>query len=64
MTHHASIPGQDKNATSFSFAEIIFPDIVLGAVIEVEMKVTGVAGTATAFMTTHADNRIPTGPIG
>lgn len=61
---HQVILGQHSNATSLSVAEIIFPDVVLGATFEVEMKVTKIPGTVSALMTTHADNKIPTGPTG
>jgi hypothetical protein len=48
--------GQSPNATTFSAVEIHFPDILLGGIIEVDMKLTNVPGTAMSFMTYHADN--------
>jgi hypothetical protein len=55
---------QTKDARSFSVAEIIFPDIILGGVIEAEIKMTGVSGTVLDFMTTHADNTLDSGNLG
>lgn len=40
------------NASAFSVAGITFPDIVLGGVIEAEIKMTAVKGTVMDFMTT------------
>lgn len=47
--------GQDKNAKTFSVAEIAFPDTLLGGVIEIEAKLTNVAGTCMGMFTSHAD---------
>jgi hypothetical protein len=53
--------GQSPNATTFSAVEIHFPDILMGGIIEVDMQLTNVAGTAMSFMTYHADNEKPLG---
>jgi hypothetical protein len=47
--------GQNPNATTFSAAEIIFPDIALGGIWEIEAKVTNVPGSVFGFFTFHAD---------
>lgn len=62
--HHIPLSEQTKDAGSFSVAEIIFPDIVLGGVIEAEIKMTGVSGTVLDFMTTHADTTLDSGNLG
>lgn len=48
-------PGQDKNAKTISVAEITFPDVLLGGVIEITAKLTNIAGTCMGMFTTHAD---------
>lgn len=48
--------GQNPDATTFSAVEIHLPDILLGGIIEVDMLLTNVPGTAMSFMTYHADN--------
>jgi hypothetical protein len=53
--------GQDPNATTFSAVEFQFPDIIMGGIIEVDMQLTNVPGTAMSFMTYHADNVTPLG---
>ncbi|KAJ9098999.1 hypothetical protein QFC20_005817 [Naganishia adeliensis] len=58
------VPIQHRNASAFSAAEVIFPDIILGGVIEAEIKMTGVKGTVMDFMTTHADNKLNWGNLG
>lgn len=47
--------GQDKNAKTISVAEISFPDLLLGGVIEMTVQLTNIAGTCMGMFTTHAD---------
>ncbi|KAI5449255.1 hypothetical protein NCC49_005171 [Naganishia albida] len=49
------VPRQDKNAKTISVAEITFPDVLLGGVIEITAKLTNIAGTCMGMFTTHAD---------
>jgi hypothetical protein len=47
---------QNKDAASFTSAEIVFPDVALGGIWEIEAKLTAVKGTCMGFFTYHADH--------
>lgn len=57
LTLHYSYPsiGQEKNAKTISVAEISFPDLLLGGVIEITAQLTNIAGTCMGMFTSHAD---------
>lgn len=52
---HFSTSGQSRTASTFSSAEIIFPDIALGGIFQVEARMTGVSGVIFGVFTNHAD---------
>jgi hypothetical protein len=60
-TRFLNLGGQNPNTTTISAVEIHFPDILLGGIIEVDMQLTNVPGTAMSFMTYHADNEVSLG---
>lgn len=43
------------DAASFTSAEVLFPDVTLGGIWEIEAKLTDVKGTCMGFFTFHAD---------
>jgi hypothetical protein len=49
-----SYTGQSPSASTFSVAEITFPDIVFGGIFQVEAQMTGVPGVVFGFFTTAA----------
>lgn len=51
------MPGQDKNARTFSTAEVQFGDATLGGIFQITSKLTAVPGTCMGFFT-YADSAV------